>query len=105
MVSEQEVRILGQFLHRLPPWRRDESLPVILAGDVPQLKGIPTTKRNLPAAVQHLAAWIEVLIDNYHGCPKVSRTNGRGQTGAPSSDDDYIGLVVPLNGGDGGNLR
>src|SRR5947207_1542037 len=27
MVSEQEVRILRQFLYRLPPWRRDESLP------------------------------------------------------------------------------
>src|SRR5205814_2806979 len=33
MVPEQEVRILGQFLHRLPSWRRDESLSVILAGD------------------------------------------------------------------------
>ena len=56
MVPEQEVWILSQFLHRLPPWRRDETLPVILAGDVPQLEGIPASKRNLSAAMQHLAA-------------------------------------------------
>src|SRR5439155_1382643 len=78
MVSEQEVRILRQFLHRLPPWRRDESLPVILAGNIPQLKGITTAKRNLPAAVQHLAAQVEVLVDDDHGRPKVPRTNGGG---------------------------
>src|SRR5205809_2889354 len=69
MVSEQEVRILRQFLHRLPPWRRDESLPVILAGNVPQLQWIPAAKRNLPAAVQHLAAQVEVLVDDDHGRP------------------------------------
>src|SRR5437762_237044 len=105
MVSEQEVRILSQFLHRLPPWRCDESLPVILAGNVPQLKGIPTAKRNLPAAVQHLAAQVEVLVDDDHGRAKVPRTNGGGQPGAPSSDDDDIGLVVPLNSVDRRDLR
>src|SRR5262249_22199955 len=88
----------SQFLHGLPPWRRDESLAVILAGNVSQLNGIPTAKGDLAAAVQHLAPWIEVLINNDHGCSKVSRTNGCGQTGAAGSDDDDIGLVVPLNG-------
>src|SRR6266571_1326277 len=42
VVPEQEVRIFSEFLHRLPPWRRDESLPVVFAGDVPQLEWIPT---------------------------------------------------------------
>src|SRR5213593_2007623 len=105
MVSEQEVRILSQFLQRLPPWRCDKSLPVILAGNVPQLKGIPTAKRNLPAAVQHLAAQVEVLVDDDHRRAKVPRTNGGGQPGAPSSDDDDIGLVVPLNSVDRRDLR
>src|SRR2546427_2009555 len=105
MVPEQEVPILSQFLHPLPPLRCDQSLPVILAGNVPQLKGIPTAKRNLPAAVQHLAAQVEVLVDDDHGRAKVPRTNGGGQPGAPSSDDDDIGLVVPLNSVDRRDLR
>src|SRR5437773_3346268 len=56
MVPEQEVRILGQLLHRLPPWSRDEPLSVVFALDVPQLEWIPAAKRNLSAAMQHLAA-------------------------------------------------
>src|SRR5881296_3120586 len=105
MVPEQEVCILSQFLHRLPPWRRDESLPVVFAGDVPQLEWISSAKRNLSAAMQHLAAKIEVLIDDDHGRAKVPRPNGSGQAGASSSDDDDIGLVVPFDGVDRGNLR
>jgi hypothetical protein len=83
MVPEQEVRILRQFLHRLPPWRRDESLTVILAGDVPHLKRIPAAKRNLPAAVQHFAAQVEVLVDNDYGRAKISRANGGRQPVQP----------------------
>ena len=105
MVPEQEVRILGQFLHRMLPWSRDESFLVALACDVPQLERIPAAKRDLGAAVQHLAAKVEVLIDDDHGRPKVARANGGGQPGAPCSDDDDIRLVVPLNGVGGGHLR
>ena len=105
MVPEQEVRILGQFLHRLLPWSRDESLFVAFACDVPQLERIPAAKRDLSAAVQHLAAGVEVLIDDDHRRAKIARPNGGGQPGASCSDDDDIGLVVPLNGVGGGNLR
>ena len=105
MVPEQEVRILGQFLHRVLPRSRDEPLPVAFACDVPQLEGIAAAKRDLRAAVQHLAAGVEVLIDDDHGRPEVARPNGGGQPGAPCADDDDIRLVVPLNGVGGGNLR
>src|SRR5439155_12073041 len=96
MIPEQEVRILSQFLHRLPPWRSDESLSIVLAGDVPQLQWIPAAERNLSAAVKHFAAEVEVLIDNDHGRAKIPRTNRSRQTCAPSSDNDDICLVVPL---------
>src|SRR5437879_10274308 len=105
MVSEQQVRILGQFLHRLPPWSRNEPFLVAFAFNVAQLDWIPTSKRNLSAAMQHLAAEVEVLVDDDHGGPKVTRTNGSGQAGASSSDDDDIRLIVPLDGLCGGHLR
>ncbi len=105
MVPEQEVRILGQFLDLLLTWRRDEPLPIVFAGDVPQLEGIPTAQRDLSAAMQHFAADVEVLIDDDHGCPEVPRPNRGRQPGCPCSDNNDICLVVPLNGGDGGNLR
>src|SRR5437016_3775574 len=98
MVSEQQVRILSQFLHRLPPWNRNESLLVTFALYVAQLDWIPTSKRNLSAAMQHLAAEVEVLVNDDDGGPKVTRTNGSGQAGASSSDDDDIRLIVPLDG-------
>src|SRR5207253_1222117 len=95
MVPEQEVRILRQFLHRLPPWRRDKAFLVPFALDVAHLEWIATAKRNLSAAVQHLAAQVEVLVEDDHGRSKVPRTNGGGQPGAPSSDDDDVRLVSP----------
>src|SRR5947208_943990 len=105
MVSEQEVLILSQFLHRLPPWRRDESLWIVFAGDVPQLKWIPAAKRNLSAAMQHLAAWVEVLIDDDYGHAEIPGPNGGRQPGAPCSDDHDVRFVVPLDGVDRGDLR
>src|SRR5437762_13465520 len=54
--------------------------------------------------MQHLAAQVEVLVDDDHRCAKVPRPNGSGQAGAASSDDDDVGLVVPLNGLRGRNL-
>src|SRR6185436_15132999 len=104
VVPEQEVRILSQLFYSLPTWRRDESLAVVLAGDVPQLEWIAAAKRNLSAAMQHLAAEVEVLVDDDHRCAKVPRPNGSGQAGAASSDDDDVGLVGPWNGLRGRNL-
>src|SRR5262249_513324 len=105
VVPEQKVRIFSQFLYRLPRWRRNESLPAILPTHVPQLKCIPAAKRNLSPAMQHLAAQVEVLVDNDHGRAKVPRANGGRQPSASSSDNDDVRLVVPLNGGDRRNLR
>ena len=105
MIPEQEVRILGQFLHGVLPWRGHESLPIAFAGDVPQLEGIPTAKRDLSAAMQHLAAGVEVLIDDDHGRPKVPCANSGRKPGAPCSDDNDIRFVVPFNRVGRGNLR
>ena len=105
VVPEEEVRILGQFLDGVLPRSGDEPFLVPLACDVPQLKGISPAKRDLRTAVQHLAAGIEVLIDHDHGRSEVPRSNRGGQTGAPCSDHDDIGLVVPLNGTGRGTLR
>src|SRR5262249_3771175 len=98
-------RILSQFLHRLASWRGDEPFFVMFAGDVTQLQRIAPAKRNLSAAVQHLAADIEILVDDDHRRAKITRANGRGQAGTSSSDDDDVCFVVPSNRLGGGNLR
>ena len=105
MIPEEEVRILGQFLHRVLPWSRNESLPIAFACDVPQLEGIPPAKRDLSAAVQHLAAGVEVLIDDNHGRSKVPCANSGRKPGAPCSDDNDIRLVGPFNSVGRGDLR
>jgi len=105
VIPEQEVRILGQLLHGVLSRSSDESFAVALAGDVSQLKRIPAAQRNLSAAVQHLAAQVEVLIDDDDGRPEIARANGGRQPGAPAADDHHVGLVVPLNGFDRGDLR
>src|SRR5688572_29367834 len=87
------------------PWSRDEPLRVALACDVPQLKRIATAKRDRCATVQHLAAGVEVLIDDDHGRPQVPCANGGGQPSAPCADHNDIRLVVPLNSVAGGHLR
>jgi hypothetical protein len=89
----------------VPPWDRNESFLVAFAFNVAQLNWIATAKRNLSAAVNHLAAQIEILVNDDDRRAKVPRTNGGGQPGGACSDDDYIGLVVPFNGFGWGNLR
>src|SRR6266850_1126227 len=95
----------GSSVSSATAWSRDEPLRVAFACDVPHLEGIPTAKRDLSAAVQHLAARVEVLIDDDHGRAKVPRPNGGGQPGASCPDDHDIRLVGPSNGLDGRHLR
>ena len=76
---------------------RDEPFLVALPGDVPQLERIAAAERDLAAAVQHLAADVEVLIDDDHGQAGIARPNGARQPGAPCADDDDVRLVVPLD--------
>ena len=55
--------------------------------------------------MQHLAADVEILIDEDHRRAEVARANGGGQPDAPRTYDDDIGLVVPSNGVGRGLLR
>jgi hypothetical protein len=48
--------------------------------------------------VQHLAANVEILIDQDDRRSQVARANGGGQPDATRTDDDDIGLVIPVNG-------
>src|SRR5262249_58463770 len=95
----------SQALTRLPRGALHNSAWTLLDRVAPKRGWRPAAKRNLSAAMQHLAAQVEVLVDDDHGCPEVPRTNGGWQPGAPASDDDHIGLEVPFNGVDGRNLR
>ena len=105
MIPEQEVGILGE-LRRRVRWRGgDETLRIALASDVPELQGISAAKRNPSPTVQHLAADVEVLIDDNHGCAQVARPDGGGQAGAPCADDYDVRLVMPTNRVRRGALR
>src|SRR5262245_21760728 len=95
VVLEQEIGILGQLRDAVLPRSGDEPLWIALALDVPLLERISSTQRNLSAAVEHLAAWIEVLIDDDHRRTKIARANGGRQSGAAGADDDDVCLVVP----------
>ena len=98
VVPEEEVGILGQLLHRVQPRRRHEPFRVALALDVALLQRIVAAERHQAAAVQHLAAKVEVLIDDDHRRAEIARANRRRKARAPAADDDDIGLVVPPDG-------
>src|SRR5262245_9353697 len=98
VVSEQEVRILGQLLRFLHWWSGDETFLVAFAFDVPELQWIAAAERHLPAAVQHLAADVEILINKDDRRAEVARANGGWQPDAARADDDDIRLVVPAYG-------
>ena len=77
---------------------RDEPFRVALAPDVAQLQRIAAAERHPGRRVQHLAAEVEVLIDDEHRRAEIARANRRRKARAPAADDDDIGLVVPPDG-------
>ncbi len=96
-VPEQEIGILGHVRRLVQRRDLDEPLLIALPGDVPQLPRIAAAERDLAAAVQHLAADIEILIDDEHGETGIACPDRARQSGTPGTDDDKIHLVVPLD--------
>jgi hypothetical protein len=67
--------------------------------------GSPPPSDDLRSAVQHLAANVEVLINNEHAQAGIPRPDGAGQSGRPRTDNDKVCFIVPLDAIDGGPLR
>ena len=96
-IPEQEIGVLGHVRRLVERGDLDEPLLVALAGDVPELARVAAAERDLAAAVRHLAADVEVLIDDEHGEAGIPCPDRAGQSGSPRADDDDIRLVVPLD--------
>ena len=82
-VPEQEIGVLGHVLRLVQRRDLDEPFLVTLPGDVPQLARVAAAERDLAAAVQHLAADVEVLVDDEHvqaGIPRPDRARQPGST-------------------------
>ena len=104
-VPEQEVSIFPKLVRLVQRRDLDEAFLVAFARDVSQLHRVAAAERDLRSAVQHLAANVEVLINNEHAQAGIPRPDGAGQSGRPRTDNDKVCFIVPLDAIDGGPLR
>ncbi len=95
-VPEEKVGVVFQ-IRRLEQRRRQPQAVGVGRRPVPFLYRVPAAKRRPAAAVDQLAADVEVLVDHEHGCAEVARPDGGMQPHAARAKDNDIGFIIPFD--------
>ncbi len=95
-IAEQAVGVVLQ-IRRLHQRRRQSQAVGVGRRPVALLDRVAAAERGPAAAVDELAAHVEILVDHDDGSAEVAGADGGMQPDASRSEHDYVGFVIPHN--------